>query len=250
MARASTIRTLVLVAIAGVAVVAVALLWWSDGDVPEPVDGQRSASDGPQEPQIEVEVEDPDLPETSTETDPSGRWVVDTSQPFDRAAGSGTFVGYRVDEELVNVGFTTAVGRTPDVEGHVDLEGLRVTEVRVLARLDGLESDRSTRDGRVRSMLGPGATAEFTMVEPLDLQALPGAGAGIEVSATGLLRVREASREVPVDLTVMVDGDVVVVTGSTVILLEDLEVHVPSASSVISASDEATLEWQLYLVRG
>ena len=43
-----------------------------------------------------------------------GTWTVDPSigsfSDF-----SGSFVGYRVDEELANVGAATAVGRTPDV---------------------------------------------------------------------------------------------------------------------------------------
>lgn len=259
MADPSRIRTLVLVSIAGVAIVVTALLWWSGGDMPEAVDVARSVDgdpeDAPDQPDAPDPAEDPgteapDAEEPAADVDASGRWVVDTSRPFDREAGSGTFVGYRVDEELANVGFTTAVGRTPDVEGHLEVEGTRITEVRVLARLDALESDRSMRDGRVRSTLGPDATAEFALGDALELDAVPVEGDAVELTASGSLRIRDVSREVSVDLVVEVDGDGVVVTGSTVILLDDFEVQVPSASSVLSASDEATIEWQLFLVRG
>src|SRR5688572_15711655 len=36
---------------------------------------------------------------------------------------SGSFVGYRVDEELASVGAATAVGRTPDVTGTLTVDG-------------------------------------------------------------------------------------------------------------------------------
>jgi len=45
-----------------------------------------------------------------------GDWAVDTSVgSFDDF--SGTWAGYRFDEELAGIGTNTAVGRTPDVTG-------------------------------------------------------------------------------------------------------------------------------------
>jgi hypothetical protein len=39
------------------------------------------------------------------------------------------------------------------------------------------------------------------------------------------------------------------VTGSTLVVLADFDITVPSASVVLSVSDEATIELQLYLSR-
>ena len=39
---------------------------------------------------------------------------------------SGSFVGYRVEEELANVGAATAVGRTPDVTGGMTVAGTSI----------------------------------------------------------------------------------------------------------------------------
>src|SRR5690606_5133268 len=51
-----------------------------------------------------------------------GEWVVDTSVgSFDDF--SGTFAGYRFDEELAGIGANTAAGRTPDVSGSMTVAG-------------------------------------------------------------------------------------------------------------------------------
>ena len=53
----------------------------------------------------------------------AGTWTVDTSVgEFSYEDSTGTFVGFRVDEELAGLGSTTAVGRTPAVSGTVTIE--------------------------------------------------------------------------------------------------------------------------------
>ena len=55
-----------------------------------------------------------------------GSWAVDTSVgSFDDF--SGTWAGYRVDEELASIGANTAVGSTPDVSGTMEVTGEEVT---------------------------------------------------------------------------------------------------------------------------
>lgn len=83
-----------------------------------------------------------------TDSDLSGTWTVDTSiGSF--ADYTGSFVGYRVQEELANVGAATAVGRTPDVTGSLVLEGSTVTSVEIEADLTTLQSDNDMRDGQL-----------------------------------------------------------------------------------------------------
>lgn len=104
----------------------------------------------------------------------AGTWNVDPSiGSFDYAANdfSGSFVGYRIDEQLANIGANTAVGRTPDVAGSLVLDGSTVTSVDITADLDTLQSDDQRRDSQVgRLDLG---TATFKLASPIELSSLP-----------------------------------------------------------------------------
>ena len=63
---------------------------------------------------------------TPAVTDVAGTWVVDTSTgEFDFESATGTFVGFRIQEELAGIGSTTAVGRTGEVTGSITIEGRR-----------------------------------------------------------------------------------------------------------------------------
>lgn len=251
-------RTGRLVAIA-VAVVALAgagfVWWWVSGDEPAEVDLAQQVAAADADGSGDDPVADADAPATDADgsgddpADLAGTWVVDTtSVPFDGEAGTGTFVGYRVDEELTTVGAFTAVGRTPDVMGEVVVADDRVVATTISADLTTLQSDSSSRDGRVRSTLGPDAAASFVLADELELD-LPAAGEVATTTAVGALTILDTTRDVEVALqTALIDGSPVV-GGRVTVLLSDFGVTVPSAPIVVSASDEAVLEWQLYLAR-
>jgi hypothetical protein len=83
----------------------------------------------------------------------SGTWTVDPSigsfSDF-----SGSFVGYRIDEQLAGIGANTAVGRTPNVTGSMTVDGTTVT-VATFSRAttpDGTGSSvsRDWRPARIR----------------------------------------------------------------------------------------------------
>jgi len=202
--------------------------------------GQPSADAGV----VESTEEDTEL------TDADGTWRVDTGfLAFDSASGSGTWVGYRIDEELSTVGAFTAVGRTPLVDGTVTIEDGAVVTAEVTADLTGLASDSGTRDSRVRPLFD-GRPAVFTLLEPVEVGEVPAQGQRLTTAARGLLRIGAVEREVVVELSAEVVGTRLVVTGSTPVALADFDVRVPSAPIVISVSDTATVELQLFLVRG
>ncbi len=231
-----------------------------DGD-DDPDDG---GDDGPNGTDPDVDGTDDEDPDDADPDDPDedpagaprtaedldGTWIVDTSRLFDRAAGRGTFIGYRIEEELQGVGATTAVGRSPTVEGEVTFVGLVVASVVIEGDLTDLESDDGRRDTRVRSQLGPDATATFELTEPIELPEVPPVSEVIELTATGDLTLLDVTREVDVALQAAVTESGLLITGSTVVALSDFDVEVPSAPIVLSASDDATLEWQLFLVKG
>ena len=68
-----------------------------------------------------------------------GTWAVDASM--------GSFVGYRVQEELAGIGGNTAVGQTTVVSGGLTISGTTVTRVDISADLTALKSDDDRRDG-------------------------------------------------------------------------------------------------------
>ena len=282
-------RWVLIAAILVAAAVAGGLFWFFSGDEPDEVDAERAlqqdqdslsevftpdlersddtADDDPNDGNDDEPTEtgpdvddpedgDPDGPDEvptgapQTAEDLDGTWVVDTSREFDRETGRGTFIGYRIAEELQGVGATTAVGRSPSVEGEVVFAGLIVSSVVVKGDLTDLESDDGRRDARVRSQLGPDATATFELSRPIELPEVPPVSEVIELTAIGELTLLDVTHEVEVALQAAVTETGLLITGSTLVALSDYDVEVPSAPIVLSASDDATLEWQLFLVKG
>lgn len=240
----------VLVAVAGAAFA----LWFTGRETLDAVDIDRAREDvaaapaAPSEPGSGVEEA---VGEVAGElVDPSGTWRVDVDAvPFDAVARSGTFVGYRIDEVLQGVGDFTAVGRSPEVEGTVVIADGSVVQAEVRAGLAALTSDDARRDGRVRSLFAD-RPAVFTLTAPVPFDWTPEGRERVEVDAPGTLRVGAAEQDVTMRLVAEVVGGRLLVTGSTVVTLADLDVRVPSAPIVLSVSDEATIELQLVLARG
>lgn len=191
----------------------------------------------------------PDAPAAAELTDASGRWVVRTDLvAFDGEAGDGTWVGYRIDEELATVGAFTAVGRTPDVTGEVVVAGQEVVEARIEAELATLRSDSGARDGQVRRLLGD-REAVFELDGPLAFDGVPAEGTALRVDAPGRLRIGAVERPVVMALSATVDGDVLVLRGATEIDLVEFDVEPPRAAIVLSVAETGTVELQLLLTR-
>jgi polyisoprenoid-binding protein YceI len=244
---------LALVAVAVVAGGAAYFLFWSD-DAPDEVDlgdavdavedgdgGGNGDGDG-----------DGDGDATAAES-VEGSWVVDTSQgSFDFSdSASGTYVGFRVNEEHTILGSITAVGRTPDVSGEVTIEGTSLEAATFTAGLDEITTDQSLRDNRVQGALGtsefPDAT--FVLTEAVDLGDAAAEGGPVSVTATGDLTIKGVTQPITIDLQAQVTGSTLVVVGSTEITFADWGVAVPTAPVVASADDFGILEVQLLLTK-
>src|SRR5690606_33922091 len=182
-------------------------------------------------------------PAAAAEGDLSGAWVVDSAN---------SIVGYRIEEELRSIGSTTAVGRTSDVTGNLEFDGTTITTVEVVADLGTLTSDDDRRDGQLRRQAletNSFPEAAFSLVEPIVVEGDPASGSEIAATVVGDLTIHGVTNRVEMALEgTVVDGRVVVV-GATVILLADYEIEKPSAMSVLSVSDEATIEMQLVFTR-
>ena len=172
--------------------------------------------------------------------DPTGDWVIST-------AGE-TFVGYRVNEELVGVGAFTAVGRTSAVTGSLTFDGAAITGVEIEADVTQLRSNDTRRDRALGSQgleTNDYPTASFSLTQPIALDAVPAEGDAIAVDAVGELTLHGVTNEVTIPLEGQRAGGYVVVVGSLEIQFEDYGMRAPSAFVVVSIEDFGLMELQL-----
>jgi len=181
-----------------------------------------------------------------------GRWTVDNeSGTFDFESATGSFVGFRIEEELVGIGGIEAVGRTGAVTGELTVEVSDLTTATFTADMASITTNDRRRDDKALTALEVGTfpQASFTLTTPVPLGAGAAAGEPVRATATGDFTLHGVTRtvEVPVEAQ-LVDG-VVVVVGSFQVLLADYGLEVPTAPIVVSASDSATIEFQLLFGR-
>lgn len=181
-----------------------------------------------------------------------GSWNVDTTigsfSDF-----SDSFVGYRVAEQLANVGATTAVGRTPKVSGTLTVSGTTITAVTITADLTALQSDRSQRDGQLHTQAlqtDQYPTATFVLADPVTLDHLPADGETISVTATGNLTLHGVTKTVSIPLQAKLSGGAVTVVGTLPISFADYSISPPQSMMVLSVADNGTMELQLHFTRG
>ena len=80
-----------------------------------------------------------------------GTWTIDRT--ITNAQGTGSYTGFRVNEVLTGIGSTTAVGRTPNVEGTLTVQGTTLTAATINANLTAVTTNDSRRDDNVQRAL-------------------------------------------------------------------------------------------------
>lgn len=240
-----------LIGAAVVLLVAVAggIVWFVSDDAPPEVDLDTAAS-GVRDRTTTTGAGEP---ATSAAPGIDGTWLVDTGTgAFDFESATGSFVGFRVEEQLVNIGAATAVGRTGEVAGTMTVAGTQLTDASFEVDMTTITTNESRRDRRVQDALNTAAnpTATFELSAPVELGDEARTGGPVEVDATGDLTINGTTRSVTIPLRArLVDGTIVVV-GSMDVTFADYGVQVPSAPVVVSAEDHGVLELQLLFVRG
>ena len=241
-----------------VVLLGVGIWWFLGGDEPAPVsleaavssvdgsgDGDEAAAAPAGETAAEAERE-------AGAAGIGGTWTVDTETgAFDYESATGTFVGFRITEELATIGATEAVGRTGDVTGAITIEGTTLTAATFEALATTITTNESRRDDKVQDALETDRhpTATFTLTEPVDLGEAAAGGEPVTVTAPGDLTLHGVTRAVAVLLDAQLVDGVVVVVGSLDIVFADYGVEVPSSPVVVSVEDHGTLELQLLLQR-
>ena len=180
-----------------------------------------------------------------------GTWTVDTTVG-NGVLDDGSYVGYRVQEELATIGAKTAVGRTPVLTGSFEFSGTTLTAGEIVADVTQLTSDDSRRDGAIQRQAletGTFSEASFRLTEPVDLGATPAAGESFTADATGELTLQGVTRTVTVPINGQLVGDTVVVVGRLEIAFADYDIEKPTAGIVLSVDDVGEMEFQLFLAR-
>jgi polyisoprenoid-binding protein YceI len=249
-------RLLIIGGVAGAVLIAVAafgVYWFLKDDAPEEV-SLETATAGLTSSTTDAsgtgENDSTDQTTPPADGDIAGTWNVDLSlAEFDFEQTTGSFVGFRVVEELAGIGSNTAVGRTPDVSGSITIEGTTLTTTDIEADMTTLVTDDSRRDSRARGALGTDEfpTATFSLTEPVELG--DNAADSVSVIAVGDLTVHGVTQEVEFDVDAQITDGVIVVTGTTEIIFADFGVEVPSAPVVVSAEDHGPIEFQLLLTK-
>jgi polyisoprenoid-binding protein YceI len=167
----------------------------------------------------------------------AGTWTV----------GSGSIVGYRVNEVLLGQS-ATAVGRTTSVTGRLAIQGTTVTAASFSVPMATVHSDKSQRDaqfdGRIMDV-SQYPTSTFTLTSPIDLAPLPASGVIRQFTAHGNLTLHGTTRAVTFTLTAERKGAQIEVAGHIPVLFADYNIQNPSFAGFVTTQDNGLLEFLL-----
>jgi polyisoprenoid-binding protein YceI len=165
--------------------------------------------------------------------------------------GSGSVVGYRVNEVLLGQN-ATAVGRTSSVTGHLTITGTTVTAAAFSVPMDTIHSDKSQRDAQFDDRImdvGKYPTAAFTLTSPIDLTPLPADGVIKSYTAHGKLTLHGTTRAVTLTLTAERKSGHIEVAGDIPVLFSDYNIQNPSFAGFVTTQDHGLLEFLLVLAK-
>jgi polyisoprenoid-binding protein YceI len=167
----------------------------------------------------------------------AGTWTV----------GSGSVVGYRVNEVLLGQN-ATAVGRTTSVTGHLTIAGSTATAATFSVPMVTVHSDKSQRDasfdGRIMDV-AQYPTGTFALTSPIDLGSLPATGVIKSYTAHGKLTLHGTTRAVTFTLTAERKGTQIEVAGDIPVLFSDYNIANPSFAGFVTTQDHGLLEFLL-----
>jgi polyisoprenoid-binding protein YceI len=179
---------------------------------------------------------------TTTTTSVAGTWAV----------GSGSTVGYRVNEVLLGQN-ATAVGRSDSVTGHITVQGTTVSAATFSVPMATVVSDKSQRnaqfDGRIMDVSSY-PTGTFTLTRPIALGTLPAVGVIKSYSAAGNLTLHGHTRSVTFTLNAERTAATIEVQGSIPVLFSDWGISNPSIGGFVTTQDHGLLEFLLVARKG
>jgi polyisoprenoid-binding protein YceI len=167
----------------------------------------------------------------------AGTWTV----------GSGSVVGYRVNEVLLGQR-ATAVGRSTSVSGNMVIKGTTVSSATFRVPMATIHSDKSQRDaqfdGRIMDVAAY-PTGTFTLTAPISLAPLPDGGTIKSYTAHGNLTLHGTTRAVTFTLTAERKGTQIEVVGHIPVVFADYNIANPSFAGFVTTQNHGLLEFLL-----
>jgi polyisoprenoid-binding protein YceI len=161
--------------------------------------------------------------------------------------GSGSVVGYRVNEVLLGQS-GTAVGRTTSVTGHMAIAGTAVTGGSFSVPMATVHSNQGERDnnfdGRIMEV-ATYPTATFALTSPIDLTPLPADGVITHYTAHGNLTLHGTTHAVTFTLSAERKGSQIEVSGDIPVVFADYNIENPSYAGLVTTQNHGLLEFLL-----
>jgi polyisoprenoid-binding protein YceI len=166
--------------------------------------------------------------------------------------GDEIFAGYRIEElfagDTIKI---TAVGRSTAVTGSLDIAGSEASGVSIVVDTTQIVSDSDRRDDSQRASglrTDEFPEATFTVDAPIDISSVIDGG-DLTTTVPGQLTLVGVTQPVNVELTARLDGDSIIVAGSTPIVLADFQI-VPPTNPFVTVDENGVMEFQLRFARG
>ena len=163
------------------------------------------------------------------------------------AVGSGSRVGYRVNEVLGGQSHT-AVGRSSSVTGQMVIKGTTVKTGGFTVKMATIHTDSAQRDsqfdGRIMDVARyPDGT--FTLTRPIALAPLPAVGTIKTYSATGHLTLHGQTRSVTFPVKTELTAGGIEVQGSIPVLFSRWDIPNPSFTGFVTTQNHGIMEFLL-----
>lgn len=166
-------------------------------------------------------------------------------------AGSGSVVGYRVQEVLFGQD-NTAVGRSSAITGSITIRGTSVTAGAFTVQMATIKSDESQRDvqfnGRIMDTSAY-PTGSLALTRTISLAPLPATGAIKTYGTSANLTLHGHTRPVTFTLSAERTASGIEISGSIPVLFSNWDIPNPSFGNVITTQNHGELEFLLKFQR-
>jgi polyisoprenoid-binding protein YceI len=183
-----------------------------------------------------------------------GTWTVQT--------GGDTVAGFRITETIAGgLADHTAVGRSPEVSGSIEVSGNEVSTGSFTVDLTALEftddpglpvanRKRAMEDRGLETNTFPEATFELTA--PVSFDGDPLAGDTVSAEVTGELTLHGVTNAVTFTADAKLEGsELRIATSEPVpVTLADYEITAPTGGPIAQVSDEGSFEFLVILTQG
>jgi polyisoprenoid-binding protein YceI len=163
------------------------------------------------------------------------------------AVGSGSQVGYRVQEILAGQSHT-AVGRSSSVTGRLVITGTTVGTAAFTVQMSTIHTDSAQRDSQFDGRIMDVAsfpTGTFTLTRPIDLAPVPATGTVRSYAAAGNLTLHGQTRPVTFSLQAERTAGGLEVAGSIPVLFSRWDIPNPSFTGFVTTQNHGVLEFRL-----